>query len=263
MHAHVPILGDHSPPSDAAASRPIDGTAARASGTPIRAVLFDVDGTLYSQPRLRALVAGDLLAQALRAPFATARAARILRAFRRTREELRHLGQSEQRLESLQYVAAARMLGIDAMAVQAVVDEWILRRPLRRLPQAIRPGLLSALGVLTARAIRLGALSDYPVADKLRALGVEGHFSVSLCTTDASINAFKPHPIGFWRACELWGLTPQEVLYVGDRPEIDAVGAAAAGLHCAIIGGRRDADGQGNASILRQFGDLPALVGSN
>jgi FMN phosphatase YigB (HAD superfamily) len=58
-----------------------------------------------------------------------------------------------------------------------------------------------------------------------------------MCTSDPEIDAFKPHPRGFMRACEQWGLAPEEVLYVGDRPEIDAAGAVTAGLHAVIIGG--------------------------
>ena len=58
-----------------------------------------------------------------------------------------------------------------------------------------------------------------------------------LCSTDKEINAFKPHPRGYLRACEEWGLQPQEVLYVGDRPEVDAKGAKAAGMPCMMVGG--------------------------
>ena len=79
--------------------------------------------------------------------------------------------------------------------------------------------------------------SDYPSGEKLEALGLDKRLSLTLCATDPEINAFKPHPRGFLRACELWDLDPAEVLYIGDRPEVDAVGAAAAGMPCAILGG--------------------------
>ena len=41
----------------------------------------------------------------------------------------------------------------------------------------------------------------------------------------------------------IWGLAPNEVLFVGDRSDVDATGAAAAGMHCAIVG-RADAPGR-------------------
>jgi len=136
-----------------------------------------------------------------------------------------------------------------------------MRRPLPLVARAIQPDLRTALQVLCARRIRIGALSDYPVVDKLQALDVDTYFDVRLCTTDPAINAFKPSPRGFLRACELWGLVPQEVLYVGDRPEIDAVGAASAGLRCAIIARGRQRERHGAAAILlRRYADLPDLV---
>jgi putative hydrolase of the HAD superfamily len=57
------------------------------------------------------------------------------------------------------------------------------------------------------------------------------------------VNAFKPHPRGFLAACEGWGWSPHEVVYVGDRCEVDAMGAAAAGMPCVIIGRDRHVDG--------------------
>lgn len=49
-------------------------------------------------------------------------------------------------------------------------------------------------------------------------------------------NAFKPAPVGFQRACKVWRLVAEEVLYVGDRPNIDRKGTAAAGMRRAIVG---------------------------
>jgi FMN phosphatase YigB (HAD superfamily) len=99
---------------------------------------------------------------------------------------------------------------------------------------------------LEHKGIQAGVFSDYPVLGKLRALGLYERISLALCATDPAINAFKPHPQGFLRACAIWGLCPDEVLYVGDRPEVDAVGAAMAGMPCAILSTRRDSRVQGD-----------------
>ena len=234
----------------------------------IRAVLFDVDGTLYSQTPLRALMAAELAWVALRGGSA-ARArqlARVLRAFRRTREALRDEGNSSASLEDLQYEATAARLGVDVTDVRALVDEWILERPLKHVRRARRGGLLPLLEALADRHVRVGALSDYPVTAKLDALGVSHHFSLALCTTDRAINAFKPHPKGFRHACDVWGLSPEEVLYVGDRPEVDGAGAAAAGMRCVIVGRHRDGHpaGAGRAILVGAFADLRrAFIGAD
>jgi len=47
----------------------------------------------------------------------------------------------------------------------------------------------------------------------------------------------KPSPRGFLRAAERWQIDPSEILVVGDRAEVDAQGAVAAGMPCVIIGG--------------------------
>ena len=225
----------------------------------VRAVLFDVDGTLYAQTPLRIRMAAELAFAGLRAPRTIARTARILATFRRMREELRLEGDAASRpLNMLQFSRPAERLGIDALDVEQVVDEWIMQRPLRHLRSARRPGLGRFLSLLKDRGLRVGALSDYPVHTKLRALGVADHFSLGLCTADRPINAFKPHPGGFRHACELWGVAPQEVLYVGDRPETDGAGAAAAGIRCVIVGrgGSRGAARDGGRATVSAFTEL-------
>jgi FMN phosphatase YigB (HAD superfamily) len=226
----------------------------------IRAVLFDVDGTLYSQTPLRALMAAELAWEALRrgSPRRARQLARVLRAFRHTREALREEGNPSALLEALQYEATAARIGVDAADVRALVGEWILERPLKHIPRARRGGLLPLLGALAERGVRVGALSDYPVDAKLDVLGVTRYFSLALCTTDRAINAFKPHPKGFRHACDVWGLGPEEVLYVGDRPEVDGAGAAAAGMRCVIVGRDRNGHraGHGEAILIDAFTDL-------
>jgi FMN phosphatase YigB (HAD superfamily) len=97
-------------------------------------------------------------------------------------------------------------------------------------------GLDRLLAALDAAGLRMGVLSDYPAEAKLEALGLAGRFSPVLCATDPGIDAFKPNPRGYLRACEIWGLSPADVLFVGDRADVDAAGAAAAGMPCAIVG---------------------------
>jgi HAD superfamily hydrolase (TIGR01549 family) len=210
----------------------------------IRAVLFDVDGTLYHQRPVRLCMAMELAAlTAGRGHLGRARAiATMILAFRKVREELRCAPDGVLAcapdgvvLERAQFAEAARRIGCDACELEQVIDEWMFRRPLKYLRAARRRAVDSLLHSLTRQGVLVGALSDYPPAAKLEALGLAPHFSLAVCTTDSAINAFKPHPRGFLHACSIWGVAPQEVLYVGDRPDVDAVGAAAAGLRCHLV----------------------------
>jgi FMN phosphatase YigB (HAD superfamily) len=205
----------------------------------IRTVLFDVDGTLYHQPPLRLLMAGELGAASWirSAPWRVPRLWRMLSVFRRVREELRALGRADQPLARLQYTRAAERAGVPVNDMEAAVEEWIYTRPLKYLPRVVRGGTAEVLSDLDARGLRIGAFSDYPVTEKLQAMGLRSKMSLELDATAEAVNAFKPHPRGLEVACEFWGLPPGEVLYVGDRAEVDARGAAALGMPCAIVGG--------------------------
>jgi HAD superfamily hydrolase (TIGR01549 family) len=205
----------------------------------VRAVLFDLDGTLYHQEPLRFCMALELASLPLRASPASARRTwDALRVFRRVREELRDLGEPEAPLARLQFERAAERLAMETRDLEAVVSEWIFRRPLKYLRRCRRAGSESLFGYLRSRGIPVGVFSDYPAREKLGALQLAEMVSLLACATDAEINAFKPHPRGFLWSCERWGIEPSKVLYVGDRVEVDARGAANAGMPCVILSRR-------------------------
>jgi len=229
----------------------------------IRAVLFDVDGTLYHQPPLRVLMAGELgTAPWVRhAPWNVPRLWRMLSVFRDVREELRALGRSDEPLARLQYTKAAERAEVPVGDMEDAVGEWIYKRPLKYLPRVVRGGMADVLSALDARGLRVGAFSDYPVAEKLQAMGLRSTMSLEIDATSETVNAFKPHPRGLEVACQQWGVAPGDVLYVGDRAEVDARGAAALGMPCAIVGGSdTEATSQWPHRHLRYMRDLLALV---
>jgi putative hydrolase of the HAD superfamily len=136
-----------------------------------------------------------------------------------------------------QLAAAAHRTGLSLQEVERLVDEWMLARPLKYLRVCRAKGLDRLLAFLEQAGVPSGVLSDYPAESKLQALGLGGRFSPVLCTSSPEVAALKPSPRGYLLACRSWKLTPGEVLFVGDRPEVDAAGAAAAGMPCVIVGG--------------------------
>ena len=206
----------------------------------IRAVLLDIDGTLYYQQSLRALMAFELST----APFALGsirealRVWRILKCFREGREELRTMKDSSAPLVSLQYSLVAERVCESPSEVEIVVREWMFRRPLKYLRICRRRGVKEFFQLAAGKGLRTGVFSDYPVREKLQGLGIHTPLTVELCATDPEINAFKPNPKGFLYACHLWNLDPPEVLYVGDRYDVDACGAKAAGMPYVIFSRR-------------------------
>ena len=83
--------------------------------------------------------------------------------------------------------------------------------------------------------IRLGALSDYPADAKLQALGIRDQFEVVLSAQSPEVGVFKPHPGGLEAVLDRMRVSVNQALYVGDREEVDAAAAEAAGLACAIL----------------------------
>jgi len=222
-----------------------------------KAVLFDLDGTLYDQRPMRRAMLMELARAPLRGPLRALRTARHLRTFRHAREELRELCDTADSLDAVQYEVPAERLGESAADVRATVEEWMFARPLRHLPRCAWPSLRGTLESLRGRGLALGVFSDYPPAAKLDALGIGDLFDVAIAATDRSVNAFKPHPRGFLVGAERLGHDPRDVLYVGDRVDVDALGAAAAGMQCVILRVPDAVDG--GYSGLQAIAGLPGL----
>ncbi len=210
----------------------------------LKAVIFDVDGTLYRQGPLRRAMALRLVRAHLLAPLRGLRALKMISAYRRAQEELRDAPAGSD-LARLQLEQAAAICGLDAKAIALCVERWMDQAPLDLLPRFLQPGLHVFLRALKAQGLKLGVLSDYPAESKLRALGLDGLFEVSLCAQSRAIGVFKPHPRGLLHALERLEVGAGEALYVGDRAEVDAAAAAAARVACAILSSEPAAPGDG------------------
>lgn len=207
------------------------------SGAPLRAIVFDVDGTLYDQAPVRRAMFCRLAQFAMSHPVEGVAVLRILRAYRRAQEALRD-GGDEGDVAAAQEQLAARWTGYSRHRVRASVARWMDQEPLSLLTSARSDGLFEALFAARRRKLRLGVCSDYPAHSKLHALQVGPLFDVVVCAQDANVQRFKPHPRGLLVAIEQLGVQPEETLYVGDRPEVDAVAAARAGVASLIVNSR-------------------------
>jgi HAD superfamily hydrolase (TIGR01549 family) len=107
----------------------------------------------------------------------------------------------------------------------------------------VDPAVHDLLDALRSRGVRLGVLSDYPAEAKLRALDLADQFHAVVSAQDPAVNCFKPHPRGLLEALRRLGVAPTDALYVGDRHDVDAATAHAAGVACVIVRGRSAAPG--------------------
>lgn len=90
---------------------------------------------------------------------------------------------------------------------------------------------------------------------KLRTAGITDLVERTIATS--SIGAAKPEPTAFLRALEELGERPEGATYVGDRLDVDARGAAAAGL-IGVWLDRAGAEGPApDVRTIRTLADLP------
>lgn len=207
-------------------------TGLRVDWAAIDLVVFDVDGTLYDARTLRGAMARRLLLEACRTR--SLRTPWVLRVFRQVREALGEEAGAE--FLHAQYERTAHRVGQPPAAVRALVDEWMVRRPLPLLRPCRLPHIDRLFDGLRAAGKRIAVLSDYPAHDKLQALGLHADLVASAC--DPGIARLKPDPRGLEVVLTRAGVAPARALMVGDRFDRDAAMAQRAGVQ-ALIRARR------------------------
>jgi HAD superfamily hydrolase (TIGR01549 family) len=101
----------------------------------------------------------------------------------------------------------------------------------RQLPQ----GLTEKLEQARARGLRLGVVSNSEgkLGELFARLSIDQHFE--LVVDSALEGVRKPDPEIFRRALTRLRVAPEAALYAGDIPEVDVVGARAAGIDAVLI----------------------------
>ncbi len=97
-----------------------------------------------------------------------------------------------------------------------------------------RPGVASTLRAFRARFEAQVALSDFEPTHKLASLGLLGCFDAIY--SGERLGYLKPSPEPFRRILRDLGLQPESLLHIGNRPETDGAGAAAAGCRVLLLG---------------------------
>jgi phosphoglycolate phosphatase/putative hydrolase of the HAD superfamily len=218
----------------------------------IRAVIFDVDGTLYDLKMVQRIMLFRL------ARFYIVRPWRcydvfILYKFRRNREEMSVQG--IRNIEREQFSRVAAKTGASETRVRSVVGQWIIEAPLPFLRRCRYEGVDEFFGVLRKSGVRVAAMSDYPATAKIAALGLKADAIVS--AVDPSVDRFKPDPAGFLTAARMLAVEPKDVLVIGDRMDRDGIAAERAGMRCLLI----DEAGVSGGNCFKSYMDLIPLMG--
>lgn len=195
----------------------------------LRLVIFDVDGTLYSQSCLRPKMLVELGLYCLRHP-SQLRILRWIATFRRCREELAE--QEAAGIGVAQFERPARDLGISPDELRRTIELWMYQRPLRHLSGCRFAGVLELHAALRSAGLPVAVFSDYPAAAKLEALGLEADWVA--IADDPEIDRLKPHPAGLEKLLSRVGVEAGECLLIGDREDRDGECARRVGVPCLL-----------------------------
>ena len=200
-----------------------------------KAVVFDLDGTLYFQGRLRIKMAWKLFGCYL-CHFWRIKEVFVIRRFRKVREhwdEYDDTGDDKGDLDLRQYECVAGLYRMEASKVRDIIEEWMYKKPLKAVYETRDKELLKLIEVMKDRGQKIYVFSDYPTEDKLAALSlsVDGTYAA----TDGRVNELKPSPKGLLLIMEDGGFAPEEILMVGDRMSRDGMSAQNAGCDYIIL----------------------------
>lgn len=238
-------------------------SADKSQKTPKRAVygvIFDVDGTLYHQIPLRALMIYSMVRSYVKKPSELMRVLKTIKAYRNAQETLRRSTVQVSRPLEAQIDLTVKKTRQSRFYVENIVSEWFIKEPLKMLRFCRRKGLVQALEQLSNDGFILGVYSDYPAAEKIMALGVYSYFSAIVDGTTPSLKGFKPNSNGYDIASRMMGLDPGQIVYIGDRDNVDGQGAVAAGMDCLIIGRRKGKYEARHFPLVARFRDLPKAL---
>lgn len=205
-------------------------------GRTICAVAYDVDGTLYRQLPVRTEMSLRLGLEAMRRGPSGPALLQAISTFRGELERQRLFASTAADPYELALLAAARRSGLSVEHVRQDVHTWMLQNSLPAIARWRRPGLARFVQLARARGLAQGVLSDLPAAAKLAALGLDHAVVAVLRAGDPQVGPLKPSPQAFLTLAGRLGTLPEHLLYIGDRADVDALGARGAGALAVLMG---------------------------
>jgi len=246
------------------------------ASNPIRAVIFDLGGTLedtYYDDELRAGAAHGLLrlmiARGLDPHLSAPELLRAVQAGLAAYNDWREPREIELPPERVWTEYLLPGCGLPEDRLQAAAEELTFFYEAHFFRRALRPEAPEALAALASRGHRLAVISNIMsrtiVPVKLAEYGIAGYFDPIL--TSSGTGWRKPNERIFLECARLLGLPPAQCAYVGDTISRDVSGAHRAGYGLAIqirsfLTARSDkaTDVEPPDAVVRDLREIAALV---
>jgi len=189
---------------------------------PFRAVLFDLDNTLYDREAAFGRWADTYLRDTLRLtdPAETARVHALLRAM-----DANGYGSKAAIFERL-HALYPTLPGVPARSVEVFFDEFLAH---------IMPETEALLDALAAAGLPFGVITNGSARQwrKIENLGLARR--TSCLFVSETFGGKKPDRAIFHAAAAHLGVRPGDILFVGDNPAVDVLGAQAADMKAAWL----------------------------
>lgn len=195
-----------------------------------KAIILDMDGTLYFQLPVRIFMAFDLLIHYC-AHIMNIKELFALKEFRKIREN--GVIQNKFFFTSKQYDIVARRFQMEPDAVRMLVKYWMFERPLKYIYRFRDKKLLELIQLLHNKGIKIIVYSDYHAEEKIEALE-SLKVDYIFCASDPEIMCLKPDIKGLVRIVEIIDEPIERILFIGDRYEKDGLCAAGVGVDFLI-----------------------------
>ena len=210
--------------------------------------VFDLDGTLYSQSKLRKKLAIALIIKFF--TFSLKRKEyKIISEFRKQREM--HKSYSSPAIANEQYEWVVEKLRVPAETVAKTIEKWMGEFPLSYLQSCRYAGIDLLFSELRKKQKKIAVYSDYPVDEKLKALGLVA--DAVFCSTDKQISQLKPGKRGLNYICTQFNIAPEKTIFIGDRTDTDGESAQLAGIDFLKVDVDKASGGVFFVNLLKQL----------
>ncbi len=193
--------------------------------TKIKAVLFDLDNTLVDFVRMKKIaveIAVEYMINAGLPGIKDELINKIFEIYNRTHIESQ---------SALEEIIIDKLGYIDYKILSSGIIGYQKGRDLATYPY---PKVFSTLKELIRMGLQIGTISDAPAEqcyNRLARLNLLDWMDIVITFNDT--NEYKPSPKPFILALQRLNLQPKEVIYVGDWPQRDIVGAKTVGMTTA------------------------------
>ena len=203
--------------------------------TQIKAVAFDIDGTLYRAWKFNLRITPYFLAHSI-----------FFLKYGLVRS-IMHKSEATDKFVKVQASHMAKKLKCTPEEAEARLEK-VIYKGLEKYFVNIKPckGSVEFIKKLKDNGYKIGLLSDFPPEQKGAIWGVRNLCDVVLGSEEAG--ALKPDSTPFLKLAEQFGLPPEQILYVGNNHKYDIQGAHNIGMktawlilpHSAWIGKKSD-----------------------